>query len=177
MMKKAVYAGSFDPPTNGHTWMIQHGAEIFDRLVVAVGINPAKKGMFAIEERMEMLRGITKRQRNVTVTFFENQFLVNYARSTRAEYILRGIRGPKDYEYENDMKQVNEKIDSAIVTVFLIPPPALANISSSTVKEMVGPRGWESVVRDYVSHNVYLQLLRKMKETQKQQTKQGEERR
>jgi pantetheine-phosphate adenylyltransferase len=160
-MRKAVYAGSFDPPTNGHLWMIEKGAEMFDELVLAVGINPKKKGMFTVEERLEMLKAIQKGHRNVRLASFENEFLVRYARSIGAKYILRGIRSYKDYEYEDGIRQVNEDIDRDVLTVFLMPPSEVANISSSLVKSMVGPRGWENEVKRYVPDYVYKELLKK----------------
>ena len=96
-MKKGVYAGSFDPPTNGHLWMIEQGAKLFGEVIVTIGINPDKKYTFSLNERVEMLRNITKKCQNITVDSFQSQFLVNYAESVQAGYILRGIRSESDY--------------------------------------------------------------------------------
>jgi len=160
-MKKGVYAGSFDPPTNGHLWMMEQGAKLFDELIVAIGINPDKKYTFSLDERIEMLRKITKKSQNTTVDTYENQFLVNYARSVGAGYILRGIRSESDYEYERVMRNINSDLDPNIVTVFLMPPREIAEISSSFVRGLVGPEGWEKIIKKYVPEPVYEKFLEK----------------
>lgn len=158
-MKTAVYAGSFDPLTNGHLWMIQEGARLFDQVVVAIGINPDKKCAFSLEERVEMLRKSTRTFPNVKVDSFENQFLVQYAHSIGAQYMLRGIRTEGDYEYERGMRYVNSDLNPNIVTDFLMPPREIVEVSSSLVKGLVGPQGWEEVVEGYVPRNVYNKFL------------------
>lgn len=163
---KGVYAGSFDPPTNGHLWMIRHGSGMFDELVLAIGQNPSKKSMFSIPQRERMLREMTKSYKNVKVTSFNNQYLVRYSRSINADYMLRGIRSYKDYEYEYGLRQINEDIDNGILTVFLMPPADVAKVSSSFVKGLVGPKGWEEVVKRYVPHVVFKQLLKKFNKRQ-----------
>ncbi len=160
-MRKGVYAGSFDPPTLGHMWIIDRGIRMFDELVLAVGVNPDKRSLFTIDERLEMLREITKGHRNIKVDSYENQFLVNYAKSINANYILRGIRSYKDYEYENGIRKINEDIDKEVTTVFLMPPEEVCGISSSLVKGLIGPEGWEKVVQKYVPRYVYRKLLDK----------------
>ncbi len=149
-----VYAGSFDPPTNGHVWMIEEGAKLFGKLIVAIGINTEKKYTFTIEQRVEMLKSITKGMENVSIAHFENAFLANYAKSVGARFILRGIRDSKDYEYEKSVRSVNEDIDKGIMTVFLMPPARLSAVSSSLVKGLAGSSGWESAVRRYVPNIV-----------------------
>ncbi len=158
-VKTCVYAGSFDPPTEGHMYMIRRGAELFDRLVVAVGINPHKRYTFSVEERLEMLRACAEGMRNVTVDSFEGRLLVRYAESKGADYILRGIRSEEDYRFEHPMRNVNEDLAPEITTVFLIPPREICEISSSFVKGLVGFDGWEEVVRPYVPEPVYEKLL------------------
>ncbi len=154
-----VYAGSFDPPTQGHLFMIERGSELFDRLVVAVGINPEKDYTFSVEERMEMLRACIEHHENVTVESFENQYLVNYASNIGADYILRGIRSHQDYEFERAMRNVNEDLNPGITSVFLMPPREVCEVSSSFVKGMVGPRGWRDAIRPYVPRPVLEKLL------------------
>ncbi len=158
-MKRAVYAGSFDPPTCGHLWMIETGARLFDELVVAVGINPDKKYTLDVATRVELLREITRTLPNTRIDTFENQFLVRYARSAQAEYVIRGIRTEADYEYERAMRHMNADLDPQITTVFLMPPRQIAEISSSLVKGLVGPAGWEEIVRNYVPEPVHRKLL------------------
>ncbi len=103
-MRTAVYAGSFDPPTNGHLWMIERGLEMFDRLIVAIGNNPAKRYSFTVEERLEMLRASAGDDTRLEIAYFDNRYLVDYAKKMGAAYILRGIRSPNDYEYERVMR-------------------------------------------------------------------------
>jgi len=155
-----VYAGSFDPPTQGHMYMIQKGAQLFSRLIVSVGTNPHKHYTFSTQERVEMLRECTKGMQNVAVDHFEGMFLVDYAESVGANYILRGIRSQADYEFERAMRNVNEDLKLAITTVFLMPPREIAEVSSSFVKGLVGPEGWESVIRPYVPEPAYEKLLK-----------------
>ena len=109
-----VYAGSFDPPTVGHLWMIEEGVRLFDELIVAVGVNPDKKYTFTVEARLEMLRDSTKKFRNVRVTSFSNRYLIHYAQSIGASHILRGIRTESDYEYERSMRNINGDLDAKI---------------------------------------------------------------
>lgn len=158
-MKRAVYAGSFDPVTKGHLWMIEHGVALFDEMVVAVGENPDKKYTFSVSEREAMLRETLVHIPRIHVTTFENKFLVNYAQSIGANYILRGIRESSDYEFERKMRYVNADLAPQIDTVFLMPPREIAEISSTMVKGLVGPDGWEEVIRHYVPAPVYRRLL------------------
>jgi pantetheine-phosphate adenylyltransferase len=156
----AVYAGSFDPPTIGHVWMIEQGIRLFDQVVVAIGVNPDKRCAFGLAERVEMLRSSTKRYRNVKIDTFSNQFLITYARSIGASHILRGIRSESDYEYERVMRNINGDLNREIGTVFLMPPRGIAEISSSMVKGLIGPAGWEAIVRDYVPKPVFDKLIK-----------------
>jgi len=154
-----VYAGSFDPLTVGHLWMIEQGVSLFDRLVVAVGINPEKRYTFSLEDRLSMLRDSLKHFRKLSVTSFSNRYLIDYAQTVGATHILRGIRSESDYEYERTMRNINGDLDSGICTVFLMPPRGIAEVSSSMVKGLVGPQGWRRVVRKYVPDPVYQYLI------------------
>lgn len=158
--KLGVYAGSFDPLTVGHLWMIEQGARLFDRLTVAVGVNPDKKYTFPMEERMVMLRESTKQFRNVSVASFSNRYLINYAQLMGATHVLRGIRTESDYEFERAMRNINGDLDASICTVFLMPPRGIAEVSSSMVRGLIGPVGWQKIVRKYVPEPVYKRLLR-----------------
>jgi pantetheine-phosphate adenylyltransferase len=163
MINKAVYAGTFDPPTNGHLWMIDKGTEMFDEIVIAIGANPEKKCTFSLSERLDMLRDVTAPYKNAKVDSFENQFLVKYASSVDARFILRGIRNTDDYEKEKTMRHINDDLNSNITTVYLMPPRRLAEISSSAVKGLIGPEGWEEAVKMYVPEQVYRRVLEKFK--------------
>jgi pantetheine-phosphate adenylyltransferase len=155
-----VYAGSFDPLTIGHLWMIEQGVGMFDRVIVAVGVNPEKRYTFTLDERLAMLRKSLEQYRNLSVTSFSNRYLIDYAQSVHATHILRGIRSESDYEYERTMRNINGDLDSTICSVFLMPPRDIAEVSSSMVKGLVGPKGWQKVVRKYVPEPVYRRLVK-----------------
>jgi len=155
----AVYAGSFDPLTVGHLWMIEAGVRLFGRLTVAIGVNPSKRPTFTLEQRLEMLRASTKHLKGVQIASFGNQYLIDYAKETGATHILRGVRSPGDYDYERVMRNINGDLDPNITTVFLMPPRDIAEVSSSMVRGLIGPKGWKAVVRKYVPAPVYSRLL------------------
>jgi len=165
-MQTAVYAGSFDPPTNGHLWMIKQGLELFDRLVVSIGQNPNKNYTFTTEERLELLRESIPCCDRLTFTHFDNRYLVDYAREMDAQFILRGIRSPHDYEYERVMRHINGDMAPEINTVFLMPPRDKAELSSSMVMGLIGPEGWEESVHRYVPKPVFEALKEKRQSTE-----------
>ena len=149
MKRIAVYAGSFDPLTNGHLWMIRQGARMFDELIVAMGDNPDKRYTFSHEVR---------------IAEFHNRFLVDFANEHGATFMLRGIRSTQDYEYERVMRHINADMAPKVCTVFLMPPRDTAELSSSMVKGLIGPEGWEGQVSRYVPHNVFAMLKEKYRE-------------
>lgn len=159
-LRLGVYAGSFDPPTVGHLWMINQGVRLFDRLAVAIGSHPEKRCTFALEARLVMLRESLRKFRNVSVVSFSELYLIHFAQSIGATHLLRGIRSESDYEYERTMRHINGDLGANICTVFLMPPRDVAEVSSSMVKGLVGPEGWQTVVRQYVPPPVYKALLR-----------------
>lgn len=140
--------------------MIEEGVKMFDKLVVAIGINPDKHYKFSLAERLDMLGESLQKYRNVSVTSFSNRYLIDYAQSIKATHILRGIRSATDYEYERAMRNINGDLDPAICTVFLMPPRDIAEVSSSMVRGLVGPNGWQKVVKTYVPGPVYRRLLK-----------------
>jgi pantetheine-phosphate adenylyltransferase len=154
-----VYAGTFDPLTVGHLWMIEQGVQLFDHLIVAIGVNPGKKPSFTVENRLMMLRESCRKFRNVSVVAYTNLYLIDYAKSVHATHILRGVRSAGDFEYERTMRNINGDLDPGICTVFLVPPRDIAEVSSSMVKGLIGPAGWRKIVRKYVPEPVYHQLL------------------
>ncbi len=155
MKKKGVYAGSFDPITNGHMWMIREGSLLFDEFIVVIGTNPDKNYTFTTEERFHLIEKSIKGIDNVKIDSMENRFLVRYAESIGANYILRGIRSENDYSFERVMRNINGDMNSDITTVFLIPPREIAEVSSSMVKGLIGPEDWREVVKKYVPLPVY----------------------
>ena len=157
-MRIAVYAGSFDPPTNGHLWMISRGLELFDKLIVAIGTNPEKSYSFSVEERLDLLRASIPSCERMEISHFDNRYLVDYAKEQGAAYILRGVRTADDYEYERVMRHINADLAPEVTTVFLMPPRDIAELSSSMVKGLIGPVGWEDTVRRYVPAPVFTAL-------------------
>lgn len=141
--------------------MIEQGVRMFDRFVVAIGINPDKKYRFSEGERLEMLQESTKEFQNITIASYSNLYLIQYAQSMGATHILRGIRSGADFEYERAMRNINGDLDSGICTVFLMPPRNIAEVSSSMVKGLIGPAGWQKIVRKYVPAPVYQKLVQR----------------
>lgn len=163
-MTKAIYAGSFDPITNGHLWVIEKSAAIFDELIVAVGDNPGKNYSFSLEERVELLKSTLKKYPNIKIDHFSGEFLVNYALAENAGFIVRGIRNAQDYEFEKTIRYVNSDVCDSIETVFLIPPRDYAEVSSSLVKGFVGTNGWQQIITKYVPDVVVSALIKKNQE-------------
>ena len=131
----AVYAGSFDPLTNGHMDIAVRGARLFDRLILAVGENPAKRYLLSYEERAAVIRAATASLGNVEVAPFSG-LLVHYCARVGAQVILRGLRSVTDLEFERPIAQANQDMAPEIETVFLISSPQRAFLSSSIVKEI-----------------------------------------
>lgn len=156
MKRVAIYAGSFDPPTNGHLWMMSRGAELFDELVVVLAVNPDKQGFLSMELRREALQEMAASlPGNVRVEVVPQGFLVDFASHTGATHLLRGVRNTIDFEYEKAMARMNARMQPEIQTVFLMPPSELEEISSSMVRGFVGLPGWERWVKACVPRCVF----------------------
>ena len=156
MKRIGIYAGSFDPPTLGHLWMIQQGARLFDELVVVLGVNPDKKGFLSETQRLDALRGmLAAGTPNVRVEKMQGGFLVDFARRIGATYLLRGVRNTVDLEYEKSMERMNARMAPDLQTVYLMPPPELESVSSSMVRGFVGVHDWQRWVRECVPANVF----------------------
>ncbi len=135
MPVKALYPGTFDPPTNGHVDLIQRGAKLFDHLTVAVLNNPVKNPLFTVAERVEMLTEATASIGNVSVSMFDG-LMVAFARQLGATAVLRGIRAISDYEHEFQMALMNRRLAPEIESVFLQPAGRYSFVSSRMVKEV-----------------------------------------
>jgi pantetheine-phosphate adenylyltransferase len=135
MSVKALYPGTFDPPTNGHVDLIQRGAKLFEHLTVAILNNPVKNPLFTVEERVEMLTEVTSPLGNVSVATFDGM-MVDFARKLGASVVLRGIRAISDYEYEFQMALMNRRLAPEIETVFMQPAGRYSFISSRMLKEV-----------------------------------------
>ena len=154
-MKKAIYPGSFDPITFGHLDIIKRAASIFDEITVSVLNNKSKSPLFSIEERVKILKEVTKDIPNVNVDSFSG-LLVEHALESGADVVIRGLRAITDFEYELQLSQTNRKLCSKVDTVFLTTSLDYAYLSSSTVKEVASYGGDISkFVPPYVAELVY----------------------
>jgi pantetheine-phosphate adenylyltransferase len=135
MSTLAVYPGSFDPLTNGHVDIIERGARLFDRIIVAILVNAEKSPLFTMAERVEIARKVFKDHANVEVDTFEG-LLVDYVAKRQANVIVRGLRAVSDFEYEFQMALMNRRLNSKIETVFMMPADQYSYISSRLIKEV-----------------------------------------
>jgi pantetheine-phosphate adenylyltransferase len=134
-MRIAVCPGSFDPVTYGHLDIINRGAKIFDKVIVAVLINSKKNSLFSTEERVELLREATSGIGNVEVDSF-NGLLIDYVRKRQAKAVIRGLRAVSDFEYEMQVASINRKLDEEVETFFMMTKNQYSFLSSSIVKEV-----------------------------------------
>jgi len=139
-MATAVYPGSFDPITNGHLSLIRRGLAIFDKIIVAVAINPAKRSLFTVEERVDIIREVLKDEPCIEVDSFRG-LTVEYTRQRKADAILRGIRAMSDFENEFQLALMNRRLNREIQSVFLMTDYKWFYISSSLIKEVASLGG------------------------------------
>jgi len=140
MSTLAVYPGSFDPLTNGHVDIIQRGAKLFDRIVVAILLNVEKSPLFTVAERVDIAREVFAGNPNVEVDTFDG-LLVDYARRKHAGVIVRGLRAISDFEFEMQMALMNRNLNPNVETVFMMPAEPYTYVSSRLVKEVAGLGG------------------------------------
>ncbi|MFN3341639.1 MAG: pantetheine-phosphate adenylyltransferase [Flavobacteriales bacterium] len=140
MERIAIFPGTFDPVTKGHESVVRRALPLFDRIVVAIGMNSAKTAMFPIEQRMQWIRDIFKDDPKVAVKTYEG-LTVNFCKNEKANFILRGLRTHSDFEYEKAISQMNLSMAPEIETVFLITEPAFSAISSTIVREIIRHNG------------------------------------
>ena len=153
-MKRAVYPGSFDPITNGHLDIIKRAARVFDEVIVAVLINPEKKGLFSVDERVELIKKVIVPYKNVRVESFSG-LLIDLMKKDDAKIIIKGLRAVSDFEYEFQMALLNNKLDSSIDTFFMMTNAKYSYLSSSSVKQVAHFGGCiKGLVPDAVVHEV-----------------------
>jgi pantetheine-phosphate adenylyltransferase len=138
-MRRAVCPGSYDPVTNGHIDIVERAAGLFDEVVVAVLVNKTKKGLFTVDERIEMLRDVTGHLGNVRVDSWHG-LLVDYCRAHDIPVIAKGLRAVSDFDYELQMAQMNQQL-SGVETMFMPTNPLWSFLSSSLVKEVAAYGG------------------------------------
>ena len=160
-MRIGVYPGSFDPLTNGHLDIIKRASALFDKLVVGVLHNSAKKAVFSMEERVELIRKCTADIPNVEVEQFGG-LLVDFVKEKGAATIVKGLRAVSDYEYELQMAMLNKHIDPDVETIFLMADIEHSFLSSSIVKDVAGNGGdITGLVPDEIKEDVVKKLAKK----------------
>lgn len=157
-MKIGVYPGSFDPVTNGHLDIIERASKIFDKLIVAVLINPNKTPVFDIEERVELLKETTEHLPNVEVKAFKG-LLIDFMKQENAKVIVKGLRAVSDFEYEFQMALLNKKLEPSIETIFMMTNSKYSYLSSSMVKEVARFGG---CIEDLVPEKIAKKVMRKL---------------
>ena len=134
-MKTALYAGSFDPFTNGHLDILTQASKIFDKVIIAVAVNSEKKALLPLETRIELIRKSITGLNNVSVDSYDG-LTVEYAKKHDIKFLVRGVRNSSDFDYELQISTTNKLLDADIATVLLAPKPENAHISSTIVREI-----------------------------------------
>ncbi|WP_241618243.1 pantetheine-phosphate adenylyltransferase [Rosenbergiella epipactidis] len=150
----AIYPGTFDPLTLGHLDIIQRSAGLFERLIVAIALNPSKKPLFSLEERVALAKQATANLPNVEVIGF-NSLLAQLAAQHRATVLIRGVRSVSDFDYERQLAQANQQLNPQLETIFMTPNEQYAFLSSTIVKEVARHQGnIENFVSVEIQHAV-----------------------
>ena len=157
-VKKAIFAGSFDPITNGHLDIIRRASKLFGELQVGIVINPNKKALFTLEERIKLIEDCTSDLDNVKVISFDG-LLVKYCEQNGIDALVRGIRSAADVDYELQMAHMNRELDSSIETIFLPSNTKFSFISSSLIKEVLS---FGADIQNLVPEQVLKELKIKM---------------
>jgi pantetheine-phosphate adenylyltransferase len=160
MSKVGLFPGSFDPLTNGHLDTITRAAKLFDEVIVGVFINTSKVGMFTPDERLKLVQDATNHLPNVTVIARDTELTVNIARDLNVDFLIRGIRNAKDYEYERDIARLNHELSPNIETVFFLSDARFEHTSSSMLKEI---HAFGGDISAFLPANVYQAFVEKSK--------------
>jgi len=138
-MKKAVFPGSFDPLTLGHCDIINKSLDLFDEIVLAIGVNSTKENMFSVDQRKKFINDEFVNEEKIKILTYDG-LTVDFCKSINADFIVRGLRNPADFEFEKTIAQTNKKL-TGIETVFFLTSPETAYISSSIVREIIANKG------------------------------------
>ena len=135
MLKTAIYPGTFDPMTNGHSDLVRRALKVFDRIVLGIAARPSKQPVFDLEQRVSLAKAVFHDMPQVEVCGFSG-LLVNFAKQQKAVAILRGLRAVSDFEYEFQLASMNRQLDSELESFFLTPADEFSFVSSSLVREV-----------------------------------------
>lgn len=138
--RKAVFPGSFDPITTGHVDLVKRALEVFDEIIVAIGVNSQKQTLFPVDDRKRWIENVFKGDPRVSVDVFEG-LTVHYCKKVDAHFLLRGLRNASDFDYEKTISQLNHIVGEDVETVFLISRPEFSHISSTIVREIIKGHG------------------------------------
>lgn len=155
-MKVAVFPGSFDPITLGHVNLVKRAIPLFDKIIVAVGVNTQKNTLFPLEKRLEWLNEVFVLEPKVEIDHFYG-LTVNFCASKNANYLIRGLRNASDFDYEKTISQLNTIIGKDLETIFLISQPEYSHISSTIVREIIKGNGNVTpFVPEVIAHELYI---------------------
>lgn len=136
MKKVALFPGSFDPITKGHQSIIERAIPLFDKIIIAIGINSTKKELFTVEQRKKMIQKVFEKKSGIIVTSYSG-LTIDYCKKMNVQYILRGLRTSADFDYERSIAQMNKQMLPEIDTIFMVTIPELSSINSSIVREIL----------------------------------------
>jgi pantetheine-phosphate adenylyltransferase len=135
-MKKAVFPGSFDPYTRGHDALVRRAIDLFDEIIIAIGTNTSKSYLFDLDTRTAQVSSLYQNEAKVSVQQF-NGLTIDFCKAEGAQYILRGLRDGKDFDYENAIAIMNQRLAPQVETIFLLTEPEYAGISSTILREIL----------------------------------------
>jgi len=140
MKKIAVFPGSFDPITKGHSDVVLRALPLFDKIIIAIGVNSQKQSLYPLEQRIDWIKEVFKDEKKVTVESYEG-LTVNFCEKKHAQYLLRGIRSAADFEYEKTIAHLNHDMLPGLETILILSTPELSSISSTIVREIIRGKG------------------------------------